>query len=190
MYSFIPQAWSGASYHQTWTMTEDPGHGKQDTPEIWSLIPHSEVLRVSTCSVQYQHFDILLFHVSVTSYCLPALLTVGIVPGPLELCCSREPIPALSQGDSLDKSPAHRRTPHWRAMWGSVSHLRTLRHAAQPCPELGFEPVTFQSLVDLLYPLSYSRPLTITVIFKKSKSCSWAPLKLFWLLSGAAVAQG
>ena len=33
-----------------------------------------------------------------------------------------------------------------------------LRHAAQPCPEPGFELATFQSLVDLLYPLSYSRP--------------------------------
>ena len=43
-------------------------------------------------------------------------------------------------------------------MWGSVS--RTLQHAAQPCPELGFEPATFRSLVDLLYPLSYSRPVS------------------------------
>ena len=43
-------------------------------------------------------------------------------------------------------------------MWGSVSHSRTLRHAAQPCLEPGFEPATFRSLVNLLYPLSYSRP--------------------------------
>ena len=47
------------------------------------------------------------------------------------------------------------------AMSGSVSRSRTLRHAAQPCLELGFEPVTFQSLVDLLYPLSYSRPFLL-----------------------------
>ena len=34
-------------------------------------------------------------------------------------------------------------------MWGSVSRSRTLRHAAQPCPEPGFEPATFRSLVNL-----------------------------------------
>ena len=40
------------------------------------------------------------------------------------------------------------------AIWGSVSCSRTLRHAAQLSPDLGFEPVTFQSLADLLSPLS------------------------------------
>ena len=39
------------------------------------------------------------------------------------------------------------------ALWGS------LRHAAQlSSREPGFEPATFRSLVDLLYPLSYSCP--------------------------------
>ena len=61
-----------------------------------------------------------------------------------------EPIPALSQGKG--------RVLPGQAMWGSVSCSNTLRHAAQPCPEPGFELVTFGSLVDLLYPLSYSRP--------------------------------
>ena len=42
------------------------------------------------------------------------------------------------------------------AIWGSVSCSRTLWHAAQLSPgELGFEPVTFRSLDDLLYLLSY-----------------------------------
>ena len=44
------------------------------------------------------------------------------------------------------------------AIWGSVSCSRTLRHVAQLSPELGFEPATFRSLANLLYPLSYSRP--------------------------------
>ena len=44
------------------------------------------------------------------------------------------------------------------AVWGSASCSRTLRHAAQLSPGLGFEPATFRSLADLLYPLSYSRP--------------------------------
>ena len=34
-----------------------------------------------------------------------------------------------------------------------VQHLA--QHAAQLSPEPGFEPATLQSLVDLLYPLSY-----------------------------------
>ena len=57
--------------------------------------------------------------------------------------------------------------PHWWAMWGSVSRARTLRHAAQPCPELGFEPATLRSLVDLLYSLSYSRPTKCKLLFAK-----------------------
>ena len=34
-----------------------------------------------------------------------------------------------------------------------------MQHAAQHCPEQGFEPATFRSLVDLLYPLSYNCPM-------------------------------
>ena len=44
------------------------------------------------------------------------------------------------------------------AIRGSVSCSRTLRHAAQLSLELGFGPATLQSLVDLLYLLSCSRP--------------------------------
>ena len=43
--------------------------------------------------------------------------------------------------------------------WGQGTPSRTLRHAAQHCPEQGFEPATFRSLVDLLYPLSYNCPM-------------------------------
>ena len=39
------------------------------------------------------------------------------------------------------------------AIWGSVSCSRTLLHAAKLSLELGFEPATFQSLANLLYPL-------------------------------------
>ena len=41
-------------------------------------------------------------------------------------------------------------------LMGSVSCSRTLQHAAQP----RFEPATFQSLGNLLYLLSYSRPFS------------------------------
>ena len=45
------------------------------------------------------------------------------------------------------------------AIWGSVFSSRPLQHAAQPSPgELGFEPVTFWSLDNLLYKLNYSCP--------------------------------
>ena len=65
--------------------------------------------------------------------------------------------------------------PHWWAMWGSVSRSRTLRHAAQPCPEPGFEPATFRSLVDLLYPLSYSQELRFsTWLLRGSRACNVA----------------
>ena len=72
-----------------------------------------------------------------------------------------EPIPALSQGAGRvlpGQVASSSQGPHWWAMWGSVSCSRTLWHAAQPCPEPGFERATFRSLVDLLYPLSYSHP--------------------------------
>ena len=68
-----------------------------------------------------------------------------------------EPIPALSQGEGRvlpGQVASSSQGPYWWAMWGSVSCSRTLQHAAQPCPEPGFEPATFQSLVDLLYPMS------------------------------------
>ena len=68
-----------------------------------------------------------------------------------------EPIPALSQGEGRvlpGQVASSLQGPHWWAMWGSVSCSRTRRHSAQP----GFEPATFQSLVDLLYPLSCNRP--------------------------------
>ena len=59
-------------------------------------------------------------------------------------------------GYSLDKSPAYRRalTDEQRG----VQYLAQGRFDMQPGP--GFEPVTFWSLVNLLYPLSYSRPLS------------------------------
>ena len=60
-----------------------------------------------------------------------------------------EPVPALSQSEGLDTSPAH----HRRALTDEQCGVR-------PCPEPGFEPVTFRSLADLLYPLSYSHPGT------------------------------
>ena len=65
---------------------------------------------------------------------------------------------SLSMGMGIASSS---QGPHWWAMWGSVSCSRTLRHAAQPCPVPGFELATFWSLVDLLYPLSYSCPLNL-----------------------------
>ena len=37
-----------------------------------------------------------------------------------------------------------------------VQYLAQGHFAAPPCPEPGFELATFRSLVDLLYPLSYS----------------------------------
>ena len=48
------------------------------------------------------------------------------------------------------------------AIWGSLSCSRTLQHAAQLSPELGSEPATFRSLVNLLHLLSYSRPWIVT----------------------------
>ena len=49
-------------------------------------------------------------------------------------------------------------------IWGSVSCSRTLQHAAQLSPgEPGFEPGTFRTLADLLYPLSYSHPIITPV---------------------------
>ena len=46
------------------------------------------------------------------------------------------------------------------AIWSLVSCSRTLWPAAQlSLGEPEFEPATFQSLANLLYPLSYSRPL-------------------------------
>ena len=44
----------------------------------------------------------------------------------------------------------------------SVSLKDTLCSSA--LPGAGIEPATFQSLVDLLYPLSYSRPVTVAVV--------------------------
>ena len=84
-----------------------------------------------------------------------------------------EPVPVLSQGEGRvlpGQVTSSSQGPHWWAMWGSVSHSRTLRHAAQPCPELGFEPATLRSLVDLLYPLSYSHPHSrmYIIILKKN----------------------
>ena len=70
-----------------------------------------------------------------------------------------EPIPALSRGEGRvlpGQVTSSLQGPHWWAMWGSVSCSKTLRHAAQPSRR--FELVTSRSLVDLLYPLSYSRP--------------------------------
>ena len=67
-----------------------------------------------------------------------------------------EPIPASSLGNGRvlpGQVASSSQGPHWWAMWGSVSRSRTLRHAVQPNLEPGFEP----ALVDLLYPLSYSR---------------------------------
>ena len=69
-----------------------------------------------------------------------------------------EPIPTVSgwgQGTPW-RSRQLIAGPHWRAMWGSLSCSRTPRLAAQPSPELGFEPVTFWSLANLLYPLKIS----------------------------------
>ena len=103
MYCIIPQAPPWAAYHQTWTMAEDPGHGKQELfrvgnasghTEIWSLIPHSEEVWASAWSIDMQYAAPALLH--FTLWCtvifsrLPALLTVGIVPGTLEWSCSRE----------------------------------------------------------------------------------------------------
>ena len=73
--------------------------------------------------------------------------------------------PSLASGRGQDAPWTSRQLiagPHWWAMWGSVS--RTLQHAAQPCPEPGFEPATFWSLVDLLYPLSYRDKISIHFI--------------------------
>ena len=44
-----------------------------------------------------------------------------------------------------------------------VQYLAQGHFNMQLSPELGFEPATFQSLVDLLYPLSYSRPATYNI---------------------------
>ena len=58
-----------------------------------------------------------------------------------------EPIPALSQGEGRvlpGQVASSSQGPYWWAMWGSVSCSRTLQHAAQPCPEPGFEPATFR----------------------------------------------
>ena len=52
-----------------------------------------------------------------------------------------------------------------RLIWGSVSCSKTLRHAAQLSRELGFEPATFRSLADLLYPLSTAVPLNCFTMY-------------------------
>ena len=94
----------------------------------------------------------------------------------LSITAYPQPIPALSQGEGRvlpGQVASSLQGPHWWAMWGSVSRSRTLRHAAQPCPELGFEPATLRSLVDLLYPLSYSRPkMQLQHIKKKKALCN------------------
>ena len=81
--------------------------------------------------------------------------------GVVGCCCWSQSQPCLRAraGYSLDKSPAHHRALTDEQC--GVQCSRTLRYAAQPCPELGLEPATFWSLVDLLYPLSYSRPTPI-----------------------------
>ena len=88
-----------------------------------------------------------------------------------------EPIPASSQGKGRvlpGQVASSSQGPHWWAMWGSVSCSKTLRHAAQPCPEPGFELATFRSLVDLLLtsrpalPAELQPPLFLSVCFQYS----------------------
>ena len=76
-------------------------------------------------------------------------------------------------GYTLDKSLAHLMAE--AAMQGAIrSNLgfsillrdTSTCSSAQPSPELGFEPATFQSLIDLLYPLGYSRPSLKSWILK------------------------
>ena len=46
--------------------------------------------------------------------------------------------------------------------WGlyTIYMLRYIQHADQLSPVPGFEPVTFQSAANLLYPLSYNHPVS------------------------------
>ena len=74
-----------------------------------------------------------------------------------------EPIPALSQGEGRVLPgwvASSSQGPHWWAMWGSVSHSRTLRHAAQPRAGIWTSdlPITGRPALpaDLHPPLSWS----------------------------------
>ena len=81
-----------------------------------------------------------------------------IIPfhGVAECCCwSQSQLHLRARaGYSLDKSPAYRRA--LTDEQHGVQYLAQEHFDMQPGP--GFEPVTFWSLVNLLYPLSYSRP--------------------------------
>ena len=116
--------------------------------QVLSSCEHSsQALRDSICHVM---------SLSVTAYPFPWSRRVLLL----------EPISALSQDEGRvlpGQVASSSQGPHWWAMWDSVSHSKTLRHVAQPCPEQGFKPATFRSLVNLLYPLSYSRPDSVCV---------------------------
>ena len=120
---------------------------------------------ITPAGILWANFPLLLYRkweypLALLTTLWPSLLSCHC-PNRLSGVLLLEPIPALSQGEGRalpGQVASSSQGPHWWAMWGSVSRSRTLWHAAQPCPELGFEPVTFQSLVDLLYLLSYNRP--------------------------------
>ena len=90
-------------------------------------------------------------------------------------------------GYSLEKSLTHRRALTDEQWGGSVSCSRTLQHAAQPSPEQGFEPTTFWSLADLLYPLSYSYPHVFAFNFIWSKALGWGLIDVFGLCTATGV---
>ena len=129
-----------------WLPWQSPSHGANSVDTLW-LKSMNKSYKQDYCTLNH------VMSLSVTAYPFPCGRGVLLL---------EQSHPSLSQGKGRvlpGQVASSSQGPHWWAMWGSVSCSKTLRHAAQPCPEPGFELATFRSLVDLLYPLSYSRPV-------------------------------
>ena len=139
---------------KTWKRTYSLQYDKKKKKEANPLL--LEVGTSECSSIVYNCFITLPFMGSLFFFCCFFLL---------------EPIPAVSgRGQGTTWTSLQLMAGHFTdgkgchascqsgAIWTSLSCSRTLRHAAQLSPELGFEPTTFRVLADLLYPLSYSCP--------------------------------